>query len=105
MANFKFRVDPNVVQARTEEFGRKITAMQTAFSSILRTAKNTSGYWIGDAGNKEREGYNSFEDTISEIIKALDKDRTDLYAIAQTYGIAAGKAKETAGRLSVDNLP
>ena len=56
--------------------------MKKSFQQILTTSRNTSSYWIGEAGDKDRKGFASYEEDIRKMVDALEKNRQNLLTIA-----------------------
>ena len=85
MADFVLRVDANVLRQKSSEFTVIINELKTHFDQIEDVSKRTKGYWQGEAGDKDRAGYESFKDEISYIIKRLQEHPVDLLKMAGLY--------------------
>ena len=103
-AGFSFRVTPEELQKKAGEFTNIINRIQRQFDSIEDISTRTRGYWRGEAGDKDREGYASYKDDISYILKRLREHPTDLLKMAGLYKEAEDKAKTISAALKTDQI-
>lgn len=80
-----FKVTPEVLTAKSTEVANKVNSMRLHFEELKSLVDKTSGYWIGEAGDKHRSMYQDLEDDVEQILKRLGEHPVDLVAIAQQY--------------------
>ena len=85
MADFTLRVTPEVLKQRADEFSTMVANIQTHFEQIEETSSQTRGYWLGDAGDRDREGYASYKEDIAFVLKRLKEHPVDLLKMAGIY--------------------
>lgn len=86
MDNFTLRVTPAELKKKSGEFSDIIDKIERSFNQIEDIAtRKTSGYWIGEAGDKDRSGYASYKDDIRFILKRLREHPDDLLKMAGLY--------------------
>lgn len=73
---------------KAAQINRSIDAIRGNFSEMEAAVKRSSGYWLGEAGEKHRRIFNGQKETIAEIMERLSKHVADLRAIAQVYAKA-----------------
>ena len=103
-AGFSFRVKPEDLQRKASEFTDIINRLQRHFDSIEDISSRTRGYWRGEAGDKDREGYASYKDDISYILGRPREHPTDLLKMADLYNEAEMKAREISSELKTDQI-
>ena len=97
------RVTPQVLRQKAGEFTALINDIERRFRNIEDISDRTRGYWIGDAGDLDRQGYDSFQDDIAHMMKRLNEHPQDLLQMAGIYEQAervvvnVGAALKTSG--------
>ena len=104
MADFTFRVKPEDLTTKSGEFSTIIKSINKRFTQIEEISKKTRGYWRGEAGDKDREGYASYQDDITFIIGRLEEHPIDLLRMAGIYKQAEQKAEAISAELKVDQI-
>ncbi len=96
-ASFTLKVTPEILEKQADDFWRIIKDIDTHFQQIAAIADKTRGYWRGEAGDTNREGYSSYKDAIEYILDRLDEHPSDLLRMAGIYREAErGNASENA---------
>jgi uncharacterized protein YukE len=60
----------------------RIKAAETSYDNVMTIVRNTSRYWIGEAGNEHRRAFLEERDDIDEILVRLKEYPDDLLKIA-----------------------
>lgn len=102
MADFALRVTPEVLRQKAGEFTDVIKDIQQRFRRVEEIAAKTKGYWLGEAGTRDRESYASYQEDIQYIIRRLEEHPRDLLAMAGIYSEAEQAVAETNARLQTN---
>jgi len=102
--SIQLRVDPNVLRQKAEEFQTLIQSIQRTFEQVQQTASHTLGYWRGEAGDRCREGYRSYEDDIQYILGRLKEHPKDLLQMAGLYEQTESHVVRIGEQLKVDQI-
>lgn len=97
------KVTPEILTAKANEVLKDLNAIKQAMATIKERMDGTSSYWLGEAGNLERELFNSKEEEIEEIMKRLNEHPIDLMTMAGNYTQAENMAMDLANALT-DNV-
>ena len=98
------RVQPEALRTKSTEFTRIIDDIEKRFQRIMDISGKTRGYWIGEAGDKDRQGYSSYQTDISYIMKRLREHPVDLLQQAGIYEEAERKAATRNAALKTDTI-
>ena len=98
------RVKPEALRTKSTEFTRIIDDIEKRFQRIMDISGKTRGYWIGEAGDKDRQGYSSYQTDISFIMKRLREHPVDLLQQAGIYEEAERKAATRNAALKTDTI-
>ena len=98
------KVTPEVLERKAGEFTSIIKDIQSHFDRIQQISSKTKGYWQGDAGDRDREGYVSFKEDTAYLLKRLREHPDDLLKMAGIYRKAETEAKKMAGQLKTDQI-
>ena len=98
------RVKPEALRTKSAEFTRIIDDIEKRFQRIMDISGKTRGYWIGEAGDKDRQGYSSYQTDISFIMKRLREHPVDLLQQAGIYEEAERKAATRNAALKTDTI-
>ena len=98
------RVKPEALRTKSAEFTRIIDDIEKRFQRIMDISGKTRGYWIGAAGDKDRQGYSSYQTDISFIMKRLREHPVDLLQQAGIYEEAERKAATRNAALKTDTI-
>ena len=98
------RVKPEALKTKSAEFTNIINDIEKRFQRIMDTSGKTRGYWIGEAGDKDRQGYSSYQTDISYIMKRLREHPVDLLQQAGIYEEAERKAASRNAALKTDTI-
>lgn len=104
MADFAFRVKPEELERKSQEFTTIINSIRKRFAKIEEVSGKTRGYWRGEAGDKDREGYASYQDDIDFILKRLNEHPVDLLKMAGIYKQAEENVLTMTEKLKVDQI-
>ena len=104
MADFSFRVTPAVLQQKAGEFSDIVKEIKSLFDQIEEISGGTKGYWHGEAGDKDREGYASYKDDIAWIVGRLEEHPTDLLKIAGIYSGTETKVSVISQQLGTSGI-
>ncbi len=104
MADFAFRVKPEELEKKSGEFTAIVNSIKGHFARIEEISGKTRGYWRGEAGDKDRSGYASYQDDINFIVKRLNEHPRDLLRMAGIYKSAEQEVKEDVTKLKVDQI-
>lgn len=104
MADFTFRVKPEELEKRSCDFSEVIRSIRGHFDQIEEVSGKTRGYWRGEAGDKDRAGYHSYQDDIVFILKRLEEHPIDLLKMAGLYKEAEREVLSKSEKLKVDQI-
>ena len=104
MADFTFRVTPEELDRKASEFTTTIQSISRRLNQIEEIAGKTRSYWRGEAGDKDRSGYASYQDDINFIVKRLQEHPTDLLKMAGIYKQAEKTVEAKVSKLKVDQI-
>ena len=83
--NITLKVEPAALKTKASEVENDINVLEKHFNSIQDIVARTSGYWVGNAGDKARKEFNVQKENIAKIIKRFREHPTDLLVIAGIY--------------------
>lgn len=101
-ASFSLRVTPETLERKADEFDQIIREIHNRFNTIEDISSRTRGYWVGEAGDKDREGYASYKEDIAYVIKRLEEHPADLLTMAGIYRAAENEAVAGNSQLETD---
>lgn len=104
MADFTFRVKPEELENKSHDFSDVICSIRGHFDQIEEVSRKTCGYWRGEAGDKDRAGYHSYQDDIAFILKRLEEHPVDLLKMAGIYRKAEQNVLSKSEKLKVDQI-
>lgn len=102
--NMVLRVTPEILERKAEEFQGVVKEIQSHFERIQSVSAKTKGYWQGDAGDRDRESFASYQDDISFIVRRLEEHPTDLLSMAGIYRSAEKDVVSTNVKLKVNEI-
>ncbi len=79
------KVTPEVLTQKSTEVANKVNAMKQHFEQLESLVEKSKTYWVGEAGDKNRQMYESLKEEIDEILRRLGEHPVDLVEIAQRY--------------------
>lgn len=83
--NITLKVEPDALKTKASEVENDIKALEKHFNSIQDIVARTSGYWVGNAGDKARKEFNSQKESTTKVIKRFREHPTDLLVMAGIY--------------------
>ena len=86
------RVTPEALKTKANEVEGQIKALETEFNTIQDLVSRTSGYWIGEAGERARAEFESQREDIDTILKRFKEHPIDLMKMAGVYDEAVQAA-------------
>lgn len=104
MADMVLRVTPEILRQKADEFTGIIGDIQRHFNRVEEIAARTRGYWLGEAGTRDRESYASYQENIQFIIRRLEEHPADLLAMAGIYSQAETSAVEINAKLQTNQI-
>lgn len=90
------RVTPEELKNRASEISGLIQELQQSFSEIEQISSKTRNYWIGEAGDQDRSGYQSLKDEKDRLLIRLADHPKNLLTMAGIY-------EETESGISTEN--
>ena len=102
MSDIVLRVTPEELRRKADDFSSLVTDIKNHFDAIITTASKTRGYWQGEAGDKDRVGYASYQEDMDFIIRRLKEHPADLLSMAGIYESAENSIRETNAELKTD---
>lgn len=93
-------VTPEQMYAAAGLIEKKISTSQTAFDGMLEDIKRTSGYWEGEAAEKERQRFDKERGNFDTLINNLTNYVKELKIITGIY-----EACEETSVLDSESLP
>ena len=97
------KVSPEEMERKSDEMHTKIQHMQTSLRNLRDRVNKSTSYWQGDAANKYRSAYKSYENEINTMMKKLNEHSSDLLAMAGIYREAENANAQLANTLP-DNV-
>jgi uncharacterized protein YukE len=91
----ELRTQKNVVQADLDN-------MRNDINQITTEIRGTSSYWLGEAGNKQRDEYENRVQGIDQMLVRLQSYPDRLLKMAGIYENAEGINKVTASQMTTD---
>ena len=104
MADIVLRVNPEELRRKSTEFSTIIKDIQKRFDRVESIAAKTKGYWLGEAGTRDRESFASYENDIQFLIRRLSEHPVDLLEMAGIYSEAEKSATETNAKLQTNQI-
>lgn len=89
-------VTPEQLNVKAGEVEKYVANMRICFENMKTLVEKSSGYWVGEAGDRHRRNYDEQKDNIDIIVRRLSEHPKDLRAIAQRYTEVELKAQEIA---------
>lgn len=85
MADFQMKVETSVLKSTAAEVRSLTRTLQEDFDALQVQVRQTSRYWIGQAGDQYRREFDSQKQETSEILTLLRKYPDDLLSMAGIY--------------------
>lgn len=104
MSSFTLKVTPEVLEQKADGFWQIIERIERHFQQIDVLSEKTRAYWRGEAGDVDREGYSSFKDDITDILRRLDEHPSDLLKMAGIYKQAERENRIISEQLKIDTI-
>lgn len=104
MADIVLRVTPEELRQKSGEFSTIIGDVEKRFNRVKSIASKTKGYWLGEAGTRDRECFASYESDIQFIIRRLKEHPVDLLEMAGIYSEAEKSVSETNAKLQTNQI-
>lgn len=73
---------------------QRTTSMKEKFERIYNIVNSSEGYWEGRASQAHREVYQSYLESIDEILKRFQENAENLKKIAQNYAYMERRIEE-----------
>lgn len=84
-SSIRLRVTPEVLEGKANEVTGLVNTISNNFQVISNVIQRTSGYWLGEAGDKHRQLYNDKRDEIDTMMRRLMEHPKDLLVMAGVY--------------------
>ena len=104
MESFSFRVTPSVLEEKAGEFSDIVSEIETQFGQIEEISARTNGYWRGEAGDKNREGFASYKDDIKAMLARLKEHPMNLLQMAGLYSNVENDALDANQKLDTSGI-
>ena len=104
MAEFRLKVDTNVLRTTASEVKSLTRTLQNDFDELQNCVKQTSRYWVGAAGDQYRREFDAEKKETSELLKVLGQYPTDLLSMAGIYDEAERTNTQISSALPTDIL-
>lgn len=102
MALTNLRVTPELLVKQANIIEDDIICMRNEISQISSIVMETSVYWLGEAGNKQRVDYDDNIQNINNMLERLSQNPIKLLQMAELYSEAEGIAKRIAASGAAD---
>lgn len=102
--NMILRVTPEVLERKAEEFETVVKEIRSHFDRVQSISVKTKGYWLGDAGDRDRESYGSYQEDIRFIMGRLEEHPADLLSMAGIYRSAEKDVVSTNVKLKINEI-
>lgn len=79
------KVTPETLKTKASEVESEIRTLQKHFDSIQDIMARTSGYWVGNGGEKARKEFDNQKEDTNLVIKRFQEHPTDLLTMAGIY--------------------
>lgn len=94
------KVSTEEMENKANEMNAKIQNMKKSLQQLRGLINKSTSYWQGDAANKYRSAYKSYESEINNMMKKLNEHSSDLLVMAGIY-----KEAESANDSLANTLP
>ena len=85
MADTRLKVDTEKLRRTYAEFSDTLREIRLHAVRIGGLSAKTRGYWRGDAGERDRDGYAFYRDDILDAAQRLEKRAQSLLEMAGVY--------------------
>ena len=102
MADMILRVTAEELEKSAGAFSEIVKDIRKRMDQILSVSSKTRAYWRGEAGDRDREGYASFQEDINYVIQRLEEHPRDLLSMAGIYHDVESDAVAEAAALKTD---
>lgn len=92
--NAEILVKPEELERKADDLSEKIRSTEHDFEKLMNIVENTQHYWIGDAGDLNRQLFRNEKSEIEEILNRLKEYPDDLKKIAGIYRDTENKVNE-----------
>ena len=104
MAGFTLRVTPSVMRQISGEFQSTLQEAERHLNAVLDISARSRGYWQGETGDRDREGYGSFREDIASLFRTLRNYPRDLQLMAGLYQSAENDAVASHTHLKTNQI-
>ena len=95
MEDTRLKVDTEKLKRAHAEFMDALRAVRLHAARIGNLSAKTRGYWRGDAGNRDREGYAFCRDDILDAVQRLEERSRSLLEMAGIYEASERTVEES----------
>jgi uncharacterized protein YukE len=85
MMGITLKVKTEVLKSKASEVERDIKSLETQFNNIQDIVARSTGYWVGNAGDKARKEFDSQKDDTDKVIRRFKEHPVDLLTMAGVY--------------------
>ena len=100
--SIRLKVQPEILKVRASETQELIGQLDIQFQEIYDIVSRTKGYWVGTAGDRAREEFQSTREETQQVIRRFSEHPADLLMMANLYEGAEEKVKQANQKLSTD---
>lgn len=79
------KVNIEELKGKAESMAAILAKMRADLQIMTDVMQRTSGYWVGEAGDKYRDLYMEEKEEITEILRRLSEHPNDLLSMAGVY--------------------
>jgi WXG100 family type VII secretion target len=95
-------VTPERLLEKSQSVLSGVSKIKGNFQTMEQKMKQTSSYWVGEAGSLYRKTYSQFKDETEEILGRLKEHAEDLNVMAGIYHIVEGNVQQISNALPDD---
>lgn len=96
------KVQPEVLKTKASETEALVKKLETQFNEIQDIVSQTSGYWVGAAGDQARAAFRAKEESARLVIRRFMEHPADLLVMAGVYEQAEMEVKRVNQSLPTD---
>ena len=99
MADFTFRVEPEIMKQKAEALHQDISDAQKAVREMSRLVSASRSYWEGDSAEALRKQNDKAVKSVETVLKRMANDPGRLLSMAGIYSRAESTNRQTAQAL------
>ncbi len=100
--NISLRVTPEQLRTQKQVIDSDLTNIRNDITQITNEIMGTRAYWLGEAGNKQRNDYEDSQQKINSMLDRLGTYPTRVLQMAGIYEESETHNTQTASQLKAD---